>query len=468
MAILTRALPSSPDRRQDSRRQLDVWFARRARQMEAAILISQSFFEHLSIEELLEEVLCTALKVVNASAGSILLADPEKQQLVFRYGVKESSKGLLGTAIPWDQGIAGAVYQSGQAELIPDAKEDPRHFTVVDEITGFVTRDMVVLPLKRWEGKPIGVLEVLNKTQGRLDEEDAALLGVVTAFAAMAIEQARLYEEAKLAVVVRLLGDISHDIKNLLLPVTTGADLLDGQLKALFDSLPNTRRGQTAESRALCERLLNMTRSASTLLQDRMKEIADCVKGLSAPPRFAACSLPEVVDSVMRTLGALADDRGVALRAQGLADVPQVEADERRLFNCFYNLVSNAIAEVPAGGSVTISAGLAMLGGMVQVSVADTGRGMPADVRDSLFTARAISRKPGGTGLGTKIIKDVVDAHRGQITVQSEEGVGTTFILLLPVQQSVNPSRSARGEYYDTEGNPGFPAAATKRDGPSP
>src|SRR5688572_421901 len=435
MAILTRTLPSSPDRRQDSRRQLDVWFARRARQMEAAILISQSFFEHLSVEELLEEVLCTALKVVNAQAGSILLADPETQQLVFRYGVKESSKGLLGTAIPWDQGIAGAVFQSGEAELILDAKEDPRHFAVVDEITGFRTRDMVVLPLKRWEGKPIGVLEVLNKAQGRLDEEDAALLGVVSAFAAMAIEQARLYEEAKLAVVVRLLGDISHDIKNLLLPVTAGADLLEHQLTTLFESLPATKKGLTAQSRVLCDQLLNMTRSASTLLQDRMKEIADCVKGLSAPPRFAACRISEVVDSVVRTLGVLADDRGIALELHGLDDLPQIEADERRLFNCFYNLVSNALGEVPSGGTITISAGLAMLGGMVQVSVADNGRGMPADVRDSLFTARAISRKPGGTGLGTKIIKDVVDAHRGQISVQSQEGVGTTFILLFPVHQ---------------------------------
>ncbi|HYH43481.1 MAG TPA: HAMP domain-containing sensor histidine kinase, partial [Burkholderiales bacterium] len=259
--------------------------------------------------------------------------------------------------------------------------------------------------------------------------------GVVSAFAAMAIEQARLYEEAKLAVVVRLLGDISHDIKNLLMPVTTGADLLEQQLKALFESLPATKKGYTAQSRVLCDQLLEMTRSASTLLQDRMKDIADCVKGLSAPPRFAECRLSDVVDGVVRTLGVLAQDRGVTIETSGLKDLPSIEADERRLFNCVYNLVSNALAEVPGGGKVTISSGIAMLGGMVQVSVADNGRGMPVEVRESLFTARAISRKPGGTGLGTKIIKDVVDAHRGQITVQSEEGVGTTFILLFPVHQ---------------------------------
>ena len=436
MAILRSGLPGSPDRRRDSRRQLDVWHVRRARQMEAAVLISQSFFEHVSIDALLEKVLVTALKVVNARAGAILLADEATKQLAFRYGVKESSKALIGTAIPWDQGIAGAVFQSGQAELIADAKKDPRHLGAVDEITGFTTRDMIVLPLKRWEGEAIGVMEVLNKADGTLDEDDAALLSVVSAFAAMAIEQARLYEEAKLAVVVRLLGDISHDIKNLLLPVTTGADLLQHHIETLADALPNTKKNLSTQTRAMCDQLLTMTRSASSLLQDRMKEIADCVKGLSSPPRFEPCRLAEVVDSVVRTLQPLAADKGIALKTAGLSELPPIEADERRLFNCFYNLVTNAIAEVPRDGSITIAAEKTPLAGMVQVSVADTGRGMPQDVLDSLFTARAISRKPGGTGLGTKIIKDVVDAHRGQIAVASREGTGATFTLLLPVQQN--------------------------------
>lgn len=160
------------------------------------------------------------------------------------------------------------------------------------------------------------------------------------------------------------------------------------------------------------------------------------MKGLSAPPRFAPRRLADVVDSVMRTLSALAEERGIALEVEHLDELPAIEADERRLFNCFYNLVSNALGEVPSGGSIRVTGQSVMLGSKVQVAIADTGRGMPPDVLESLFTARAISRKAGGTGLGTKIIKDVVDAHRGQITVRSEEGTGTTFTLLLPVHQT--------------------------------
>jgi signal transduction histidine kinase len=64
---------------------------------------------------------------------------------------------------------------------------------------------------------------------------------------------------------------------------------------------------------------------------------------------------------------------------------------------------------------------------------------MPPEIRDSLFTARAVSRKPGGTGLGSKIIKDVISAHHGTITVESKEGEGTTFFIRLPIQQGAAP-----------------------------
>jgi signal transduction histidine kinase len=66
------------------------------------------------------------------------------------------------------------------------------------------------------------------------------------------------------------------------------------------------------------------------------------------------------------------------------------------------------------------------------IEVADTGRGMPEEVKQRLFTEQAISTKPGGTGLGTRIVKRVVDAHNGVIWVESEQGKGTTFFVKLP------------------------------------
>ena len=111
-----------------------------------------------------------------------------------------------------------------------------------------------------------------------------------------------------------------------------------------------------------------------------------------------------------------------------------IRADHRRLYNAFYNLVNNAIPEVPKGGSITVDGQLEDNGQGVIVSVSDTGRGIPQEIRERLFTSRAMSTKADGTGLGTKIVKDVIDAHRGKnITVESDVGQGTTFRIHLPL-----------------------------------
>jgi signal transduction histidine kinase len=249
----------------------------------------------------------------------------------------------------------------------------------------------------------------------------------------------QMIEAARLAEVARLLGDIGHDVKNLLQPGVTATALLQEELNELFGRLPATEQSKAKASHALCHEVLGLLRDSSHRIQDRMKEMADCVTGLSVPLRFVSCRVASVVDSVLKTLRVLAEEKRLALHTVGLESLPPILADERRLYNAFYNLVNNAIPEVPAGGSITIS-GRAEPGAIVIV-VADTGRGMPPDVRDSLFTKRSISLKAGGTGLGTKIIKDVVDAHGGEITVESQEDKGTTFFMRLPLQP---PGSSAR------------------------
>jgi signal transduction histidine kinase len=428
----TPALSSVPERRLAWRRHEDRRLLQRERELEAARRISQALSQHTKVGELVENALRTTLEVLGADAGSVLLADPQSKQLVFRHSI--GGKPVpIGTAMPWDQGIAGAVFRSGEPQITGNVKEDRRHFGKIDALTGYTSHDMITFPLKRWEGQPIGVLQVLNKRDGRLDEDDVALLTIISAITALIIEQARLFEEAKLAEVVHRLGDLGHDVKNLLTPVVMGAGLMQAEVNAVFGALPGPGGGKTLASRDLCNEVLGMLRDAARRIEDRMREIADCVKGLSAPPRFAPCRVAGVAESVMKTLRVLAEQKSISIRSNGLDALPTILADERRLYNAFYNLVNNAIPEIPPGGSITISGRAIPDDKTVLLSVADTGRGMPPEVRESLFTAQAISRKAGGTGLGTKIVKDVVDAHGGQITVDSKEGVGTTFLIRLPL-----------------------------------
>lgn len=426
--------------------QLSARLARRERELAAAERIGLTLFQRTTLDEKVEHALQTALELVNAEAGSVLLADPESQQLVFQHsiGIHPVPRGVT---IAWDQGIAGTVFQSGKLEIVSDVKQDPRHFPDIDRLTQLNSRDMIVLPLKQWEGRPIGVMSVLNKREGRLDEEDVGVLNIISAFTALAIEEARLVQESKLAEVARILGDIGHDIRNMLMPVVCAGDLLKSEFGDLYALLPATHAHKAQASRELCHEVIDMLQRNTQRIQDRVKEIADCVKGLSTPPSFAPCQVAEVVENVLKVLSVLAQERGVALKTEGLDRLPTILADERRLYNAFYNLVNNAIPEVPAGGSVTVK-GQAEAEA-VRVCVADTGRGMPQEVRESLFTARAISRKAGGTGLGTKIVKDVVDAHGGQITVESQEGLGTTFVVCLPLKPRGGEGHKGKGKGID-------------------
>jgi signal transduction histidine kinase len=246
--------------------------------------------------------------------------------------------------------------------------------------------------------------------------------------------EARLVEEQRLAEVARVLGDIGHDLKNMLMPILSGATLLEQELSECFSKLPQPAVSAIKPSRDLTQELIEMIRRGAGRIHDRVKEIADSVKGLTRAPQFALCRVADVVASVYATLHILADERGVALRAEGVDTLPEIRADESRLFNAIYNLVNNAIPEVPSGGSVTVQGRTDQPGRNIVLSVVDTGKGMSPEVRDSLFTYQAISRKVGGTGLGTKIVKDVVDAHGGSITVESEQGRGTSFHITLPVE----------------------------------
>jgi signal transduction histidine kinase len=293
-------------------------------------------------------------------------------------------------------------------------------------------------------------LQALNKRDGDFDHHDLEVLSIVATLAGTAIETARMQEERRLAIIARLLGNISHDIKNMLTPILTTAQTLVLFYQSLKDDLDNLRSEiPTAAWEKLGQALqpfdeffreaIGMMEEGAAQIQERVREIADAVKGVIAEPQFVPTDLRELAEKVLRALKPIAQKQEVELRLEASPDFPQVLVDPKRLYNALYNLVNNAIPETPAGGSVTVRlyvqpSGEFPDGNYVGIEVADTGRGMPPEVKERLFTDRAISTKPGGTGLGTRIVKNVVDAHGGKIWVESELGKGTTFFIRLPLR----------------------------------
>ena len=260
--------------------------------------------------------------------------------------------------------------------------------------------------------------------------------GHLDSVVAKALERSELKGE-----ITRLLGEISHDVKNLLMPLVAGTDLLADEINDLFEKLPELEAVRAKESHNVCNEVIEMLRNTSLRIQDRMKGIADYVAVTRAPQTFEPCQIATVAESVAKSLRVLVEQKQLVLRMEGLETLPPIMADENRLYSALYNLVHNAIPEIPPHGSITIRGRFDAANKSIVLTIQDTGKGMSPEVRDSLFTARVISRKAGGTGLGTKIIKDVVDAHGGQIAVESQEGKGTTFVIRLPFHPPASPGK---------------------------
>ncbi len=260
--------------------------------------------------------------------------------------------------------------------------------------------------------------------------------GQLDSVVAKALERNELKGE-----ITQLLGEISHDVKNLLMPLVAGTDLLADEIDDLFKKLPDMEAVRAQKSHDLCDEVIEMLRSVSNRIHDRMKGIADYVAVTRAPQKFESCQIAKVAQSVAKSLRVLVEQNQIVLRIEGLDTLPPIMADENRLYSALYNLVHNAIPEIPPRGSITIHGCLDAANKSIVLTIQDTGKGMSPQVLNSLFTVRVISRKAGGTGLGTKIVKDVVDVHGGQIAVESQEGKGTTFVIRLPFHPPASPGR---------------------------
>jgi signal transduction histidine kinase len=119
----------------------------------------------------------------------------------------------------------------------------------------------------------------------------------------------------------------------------------------------------------------------------------------------------------------------VELALEGDAELPAVVGVPDRLQQAVLNLVLNAIQAMPHGGRVALNT--TSSGGLVRVSVTDTGPGLPQDLAEKLFDT-SVTTKPGGTGLGLPVVRLIAEAHGGSVWYRSDPGHGATFTLVLP------------------------------------
>ncbi len=197
-------------------------------------------------------------------------------------------------------------------------------------------------------------------------------------------------------------------------------------------------RGYVGELNDKQADLVDRARRRIQVLEALIDDLLDLVAGKAERPADVprgAVSLSEVLHEVCMRYEPLAGEKGLSVQYSGLDDGLIVRGDREELDRIFSNLVSNAVKYTQTGG---VTVWTERTDGWVRITVADTGIGIPADALPRLFqeffrARNAKASREAGTGLGLAIVKNLVERHGGRVEVESLEGVGTSFVVLLPL-----------------------------------
>ncbi|MGV0809700.1 HAMP domain-containing sensor histidine kinase [Mycolicibacterium setense] len=221
----------------------------------------------------------------------------------------------------------------------------------------------------------------------------------------------------------RLFSDLAHEIR-------TPVSVLEAYFEAIEDGVRTLDPDTVSMLRQQTHRLVRFAGDAAALA--KAEESPDTVTPAAVAPHT-------VVGAAVAAAQDRFDDKGVTLSWRADQDLPPLWADPHRLAQILGNLLDNALRHTPAGGRVTIEA-TAGPDTSVTLRVADTGEGIPAEHLSHVFERfyradSARDRDHGGSGIGLAIVKALVEAHRGRISVTSSgagSGAGTTFTIVLP------------------------------------
>jgi signal transduction histidine kinase len=272
-------------------------------------------------------------------------------------------------------------------------------------------------------GHTLGSLWLASTYSDRpFDDTEFTLARDLGRLAALHIDNARLYDQAKRAIALRdeVLGVVAHDLRNPVGTVRMATDLL----------LDPKMRG----SDAALERHLGIIRRQADRMERLIRDLLDVTRIEAGRLSVAAEPTPtgELIRDAVDALSPLVIEAGLHLAVQAGDDLPRVQADRERVAQVFSNLVGNAIKFTPAGGTLTLRA--EPRESAVRFAVADTGPGIAADQVRHIFDRfwQAGHADGRGAGLGLAIVKGIVEAHGGEIEVESEPGHGTSFFFTLP------------------------------------
>jgi PAS domain S-box-containing protein len=386
--------------------------------------IAQALHQFRQLDQLLDYITHEVQWLVEVDGASVILVDEQRQEFYFTvaaYEDTETGRRLKEIRFPADKGVAGHVYRTGQALIVPDTDQSPYFFKQVDEQSEYRTRSMLDVPL-RVKNRMIGVLCAVNKKNGPFNQDDVELLSTIASLVALPVENARINTQLQRSYddVQRLnrakdqvIHHLSHELKTPVSVLGASLGMLRKRLKVDQDPglVPILERAQRN-----LERILDMQYEIEDLLRERdcrayhlltslLSACSDEIEALVAEhtgseagvgvirqkietlfgPKEVPCEAIDLVGFVeaqMPRLRPKFSHRKVQVTTHLQATLPVwIPADV--LAKIIEGLVRNAVENTPDGSQVHISVGSGKDG--PELEVRDYGVGIPADKQRLIF-----------------------------------------------------------------------------------
>jgi two-component system NtrC family sensor kinase len=413
--------------------------AQRARELAALDNASRALTSSLELQQVLATIVQEIQELLKADRASVLLRDAAGDDLVFAAAAGENSEKLIGSRLSMNHGIAGWVAREGQGALVQEAYRDPRFWSSADARTGYLTHSVVAVPIK-YRGAVWGVIEAINKHDGVFGERDREMLESLAGSAAIALENARLYQAEreqtlrlkesqarlihaeKMSALGRLAASLTHEINNPLQAIRSGLALIQTELNGTLDPADVQRDLQIIDR--------EVKRISDLML--RLREFSRPVE-----LEMRATDLGGLFDTILGLIGKQVQRNRIQVKTEWDPTVPPIVASPDQLTQVFMNLVLNAIDAMPNGGVLTIATAVDRSRAdfpVVRIDVIDTGVGIAPEALSRVFEP-FFTTKQDGTGLGLAVSFEIVKSLGGEITVASQPGAGATFTVALPLRE---------------------------------
>ena len=408
---------------------------------------SKALVTILDLRSLCGRILETVTEAMGVEKASLVLLNEEKGG----YFLQESKNvDLPQRTLPKGDALSRYLQSLGEIvvrEELAKGAHLPELRTVVERMTALGAE--VTIPLVS-KGRLIGMINLSHKfTKDIYSHEDIELLTTLANQAAIAIENARLYEDLKrsksyirradrLASLGTLTAGLAHEIRNPLVAIKTFTQLLPERI----------------EDEEFRNHFLQIASDEVNRISSLINELLEFAR--PSKPNFESEDLNAILDGMILLVSTESKKKHIQVVKEYGADLPQIPIDREQMKQVFLNILLNAIDATPEEGMIFVrTRSFTKLNGegFIQIEFKDNGCGIPKENLEEIFTP-FFTTKSKGSGLGLPISNQIVQDHKGYIDVESEPGKGTSFFVNLPVKQD-HPKRRAT-DLEKREDLPGF------------